>query len=151
MLAAIHKPQIIENIFYDFDRATLRPESKAALDEVVVMLRDNPNVTIEMSSHTDRVGTEAYNIGLSDRRAKSVVDYLIAAGIHPDRLTWKGYGKSRPKIVTKRIAKEFPQFEEGTELNEEFILTLEPQDQEAADQINRRTEFQVTSLEFDLE
>lgn len=151
VLAAIHKPQIIENIFYDFDRATLRPESKAALDEVVVMLRDNPNVTIEMSSHTDRVGTEAYNIGLSDRRAKSVVDYLIAAGIHPDRLTWKGYGKSRPKIVTKRIAKEFPQFEEGTELNEEFILTLEPQDQEAADQINRRTEFQVTSLDFDME
>lgn len=151
VLAAIHKPQIVENIFYDFDKATLRPESKEALDELVQMLRDNPNVTIEMSSHTDRVGTEDYNIGLSDRRAKSVVDYLIAAGIPAERLSWKGYGETQPKTVTKRIAKDYPQFEEGTTLTEEYILTLDEENQQAADQINRRTEFQVTSIDFDMQ
>lgn len=150
ILAAIHKPQVVENIFYDFDKATLRPESKQALDEMAQMLRDNPNVTIEMGSHTDRKGTDEYNVDLSDRRAKSVVDYLTAAGISSDRLTWKGYGESVPKTVTKRINREYPQFPEGTVLNEEFIETLSPEDQEAADQINRRTEFQVTSINYDM-
>ena len=149
VLASINKPQIIENIFYDFDKATLRPESKEALDAVVVMLRDNPHVSIEMGSHTDRMGSDAYNMALSERRAKSVVDYLVAAGIPADRLTWKGYGESVPKTVTKRINKEYPQFEEGTVLNEQFIESLEEEaDREAADQINRRTEFQVTSTEY---
>ncbi len=97
VLAAVHKPQVVENIYYDFDKATLRPESKTALDEMVTLLNENPNVTIEMGAHTDRVGTEEYNIGLSERRAKSVVDYLVDAGIAPDRLSWKGYGKSMPK------------------------------------------------------
>lgn len=150
VLAAVNKPQVVENIFYDFDKATLRPESKEALDEMAKMLADNPNVTIEMSSHTDRYGTAQYNIGLSERRAKSVVDYLIAAGVDPKRLTWKGYGKSRPKKVTKRINKEYPQFEEGTELTEEYILTLDPEQQSAADQINRRTEFEVTSINYEV-
>lgn len=151
ILAAINKPQVVENIFYDFDKATLRPESKAALDEMAQMLRDNPNVTLEMGSHTDRHGSDAYNNALSDRRAKSVVDYLVAAGINADRLTWKGYGESRPKTVTKRINKEYPQFEEGTVLNEEFIMGLEEEsDRDAADQINRRTEFQVTSITYDI-
>lgn len=151
ILAAINKPQVVENIFYDFDKATLRPESKAALDEMAQMLRDNPNVTLEMGSHTDRHGSDAYNNALSDRRAKSVVDYLVAAGINADRLTWKGYGESRPKTVTKRINKEYPQFEEGTILNEEFIMGLEEEsDRDAADQINRRTEFQVTSITYDI-
>lgn len=150
ILAAISKPQVVENIFYDFDRATLRDESKQALDEMASMLNDNPNVTIEMGSHTDRKGTDEYNINLSNRRAKSVVDYLVAAGIAPERLTWKGYGESTPKTVTKRINRLYPQFEEGTVLTEEFISTLSPEDQEAADQINRRTEFQVTSIDFDM-
>ena len=150
ILASISKPQVVENIFYDFDKATLRPESKQALDEMAQMLRDNPNVTIEMGSHTDRHGTDAYNEDLSDRRAKSVVDYLIAAGIAPDRLKWLGYGESRPKTVTKRINREFPQFPEGTTLNEEFVSTLSEADQEAADQINRRTEFQVTSIDYEM-
>ena len=150
MLAAIFKPQVVENIFYDFDKASLRPESKAALDEMAQMLRDNPNVTIEMGAHTDRKGTDEYNVGLSNRRAKSVVDYLVAAGISPDRLTWKGYGETVPKKVTKRINREYPQFEEGVELTEEYISTLSPEDQEAADQINRRTEFQVTSINYDM-
>ncbi|MBD5268406.1 MAG: OmpA family protein [Bacteroides sp.] len=151
VLAAIDKPQVVENIFYDFDKATLRPESKTALDEMIRMLQDNPNVTLEMSSHTDRHGSDSYNEALSDRRAKSVVDYLIEGGINPERLTWKGYGESRPKTVTKRINKEFPQFEEGVTLSEDYIMSLEDEaNREAADQINRRTEFQVTSTTFDL-
>ena len=151
ILAAINKPQVVENIFYDFDKAVLRDESKAALDEMAQMLRDNPNVTIEMGSHTDRVGTDEYTIALSDRRAKSVVDYLTSAGISADRLTWKGYGESVPKTVTPRINREYPQFEVGTVLTPEFIEGLEDEaDREAADQINRRTEFQVTSIDYDL-
>lgn len=150
VLAAINKPQVVENIFYDFDKATLRPDSKAALDEMVAMLRENPHVTIEMGAHTDRVGTEEYNMGLSERRAKSVVDYLIAAGIDPNRLTFKGYGKTQPKTVTKRINKLYPQFPEGTLLDEAFIATLSEEDRAAADQINRRTEFKVLSVDFDI-
>ncbi len=149
VLAAIDKPQIVENIFYDFDKATLRPESKAALDELTVMLKDNPHVSIEMGSHTDRMGSDEYNLDLSERRAKSVVDYLVSAGIPADRLTWKGYGETVPKTITKRLNKEYPQFEEGTVLTEEFITGLEEEaDREAADQINRRTEFQVTSTDY---
>lgn len=150
ILAAINKPQVVENIFYDFDKATLRPESKEALDEIVVMLNENPHVSIEMGSHTDRKGSDEYNIALSERRAKSVIDYLIKAGIAEDRLSPKGYGESVPKTVTKRINRDYPQFEEGTVLTEEFIETLSFEDQEAADQINRRTEFQVLSIEYGL-
>lgn len=148
ILAAINKPQVVENIFYDFDKATLRPESKEALNEMVTTLNENPNVTIEMGAHTDRKGSDEYNVNLSNRRAKSVVDYLIAAGINPERLTWKGYGENEPKKVTKRINREYPQFPEDTVLDEAFIETLSPEDQDAADQINRRTEFKVTSVDF---
>lgn len=147
ILASLSKPNILENIFYDFDKATLRPESKSALDELAQMLRDNPNITIEMASHTDRHGSDEYNIDLSHRRAKSVVDYLIESGIAADRLQAQGYGESRPKVVSKRINREFPQFPEGQVLDEEYILSLSEEDQEAADQVNRRTEFQV--LTFD--
>ena len=147
ILAAMTKPQVIENIFYDFDKATLRPESKTALDSMVMILKDNPQIVIEMASHTDRWGNDNYNLKLSDRRAQSVVDYLIAAGIDPSRLRPKGYGETRPKTVTKRIARLYPQFKEGDVLNEEYIEKLDKPDQDAADQINRRTEFQVISLQ----
>lgn len=150
ILASITKPVVVENIFYDFDRATLRPESEEALDEMARMLLDNPNVTIEMASHTDRMGSDEYNDRLSQRRAQSVIDYLIAKGITSDRLQPQGYGKRRPKIITKKLAREFPQFEEGTELTPEFIETLSPEDQEVADQINRRTEFQVLSIDYQM-
>lgn len=151
VLASISKPSVVENIFYDFDKATLRPESKDALDELAVMLEDNPNVAIEMGSHTDRMGSDDYNLALSDRRAKSVVDYLVGKGINPSRLSYVGYGKSKPKTVTKRINKEFPQFPEGEVLTPEYIENLSPTDQEAADQINRRTEFIVTAIDTDFE
>lgn len=150
VLASINKPNIIENIFYDFDKATLRPESEEVLDELVKLLADNPNITIEMASHTDRVGTEEYNLDLSERRAKAVIDYLISKGIAPERLQHQGYGKSRPKVVTKRVNKLYPQFKEGDVLTEEYISNLPPEDQEAADQVNRRTEFQVLSVDYQM-
>lgn len=150
VLASINKPNIIENIFYDFDKATLRPESEEALDELVKLLADNPNITIEMASHTDRVGTEEYNLDLSERRAKAVIDYLISKGIAQERLQHQGYGKSRPKVVTKRVNKLYPQFKEGDVLTEEYISNLPPEDQEAADQVNRRTEFQVLSVDYQM-
>ncbi|MDE6704141.1 MAG: OmpA family protein [Muribaculaceae bacterium] len=150
ILSSITKPVVIDNIFYDFDKATLRSESKTALDEMAQVLRDNPNVTIEMASHTDRHGTDEYNINLSSRRAKSVIDYLISVGIDPRRLQSQGYGESRPKTITKKLAREFPQFPEGQVLDEEYINTLSPEDQDAADQINRRTEFQVLSIDYQM-
>lgn len=150
ILPSISKPSVVENIFYDYDKADLRPESKTALNELIAVLHDNPNVTIEMASHTDRWGSDAYNINLSERRAKSVVDYLVENGISRDRLQPHGYGKSRPKTVTKRIARLYPQFKEGDILSEEFIKTLSEEDQQAADQINRRTEFSVLSLTYNM-
>lgn len=148
ILASVNKPVVVENIFYDYDRATLRPESRQGLDEMAQVLRDNPNVTIEMASHTDRHGSEQYNIGLSGRRAQAVIDYLISVGIAADRLQSQGYGKSRPKTITRKLNREYPQFPEGTVLTEEYILTLPEADQQVADQINRRTEFQVLSTDY---
>lgn len=150
ILASINKPVVIDNIFYDYDKASLRPESKAALDEMVQVMKDNPHITIEMASHTDRHGGEEYNMNLSQRRAQSVIDYLIQMGVAPDRLQAQGYGKARPKSITKKLAREFPQFAEGTVLTPEFIETLSPEDRDAADQINRRTEFQVLSINYQM-
>ncbi|WP_099464281.1 PorE family type IX secretion system protein [Parabacteroides provencensis] len=149
-LSPISKPVVIENIFYDFDKATLRPESKKALDEMIKMLNDNPNVTIELGAHTDRKGSEQYNERLAQRRAQSVVDYLIAGGISKDRLEAKGYGKSVPKVINKKMAKLYDFLTEGDVLTEEFILNLPPEQQETADQINRRTEFKVLRTNYNL-
>ena len=149
-LSPISKPVVIENIFYDFDKATLRPESKKALDELIKMLNDNPNVTIELSAHTDRKGSDQYNERLAGRRAQSVVDYLIAGGIKADRLEAKGYGESVPKTINKKMAKEHDFLHEGDVLTEEFILALPPEQQEIADQINRRTEFKVLRTNYNL-
>ena len=149
-LSPISKPVVIDNIFYDFDKATLRPESKKALDEMIKMLNDNPNVTIELGAHTDRKGTDQYNERLAQRRAQSVVDYLIAGGIEAARLEAKGYGESVPKTINKKIAKQFDFLKEGDVLTEEFILALPPEQQEIADQINRRTEFKVLRTNYNL-
>ena len=124
-LANISAPVLIKNIFYDFNKATLRPESKQALDKLVKTLNDNPNVTIELSAHTDSRGSDAYNEQLSQRRAESVVAYLIANGIAADRLTPKGYGESKPKFT------------------DDVISTLPEDEQEQYHQMNRRTEFKV--------
>ena len=149
-LSPISKPVVIENIFYDFDKATLRPESKKALDEMIKMLNDNPNVTIELGAHTDRKGTDQYNERLASRRAQSVVDYRIAGGIKAERLEAKGYGESVPKSINKKMAKQYDFLNEGDVLTEEFILSLTPEQQEIADQINRRTEFKVLRTNYNL-
>lgn len=149
-LSPISKPVVIENIFYDFDKATLRPESKKALDEMIKMLNDNPNVTIELGAHTDRKGSEKYNERLAQRRAQSVVDYLIAGGIAKDRLEAKGYGESVPKVINKKMAANYDFLNEEDVLTEEFVLKLTPEQQEIADQINRRTEFKVLRTNYNL-
>lgn len=144
------RPVVLENIFYDFDRATLRSESKLGLDGLVEILNNNPNIAIELSAHTDRKGTQEYNEELSQRRAQAVVDYLIANGINPKRLTAAGYGKLQPKEVTKQIAESFDFLNIGDILSEEFVGKLTEEQQKEADQINRRTEFKVTDHKFGL-
>ena len=150
VLPAINKPVILENVFYDFNKSTLRPESKKELDGLVNLLKLNPNVTIELSAHTDRIGSDEYNQKLSLQRAESVVAYLISQGIAKDRLEAAGYGKTQPKEVTKNLVKLHPFLKEGDILTEAFILAL-PKDQQAiCDQINRRTQFKVLSVDYGL-
>ena len=143
-LASITAPVLIDNIFYDFDQATLRPESTKALDELIQLLNENPNVTIELSAHCDYRGPAAYNKGLSQRRAESCVTYLVDHGIAPDRLSPMGYGKEKPKTVKKKLTETYPWLKEGDVLTEEFIVALEDEEkQEICNQLNRRTEFIV--------
>lgn len=86
---------VIPNIYYDYKKATLRPESEAVLDSILVFFKDNKDLTIEIGSHTDSRGNDKYNLNLSRERAKSVVDYLISKGIENDRLVAVGYGKTK--------------------------------------------------------
>ena len=150
-LANISAPTLIDNIFYDFDKATLRDSSKTALDQLVTLLNENPNVTIELSAHTDYKGSEAYNERLSQRRAESVVNYLIEHGIAADRLTPVGYGKLKPKTVKKKLTEKYPFLKEGDVLTEEFIKALKDEKkQEICNQLNRRTEFMVLRTTYGL-
>ena len=149
-LANISAPVLIENIFYDFNKATLRQESATALDELVRLLNENPNVTIELSAHTDCRGSDEYNERLSQRRAESVVSYLIAHGIAADRLTPKGYGEGKPKHIKRKVAEKYLFLKEGDVLTEEFIATLPEEQQEQCHQLNRRTEFIVLRTTYGL-
>ena len=149
-LANISAPVLIENIFYDFDKATLRPESQTALDELVKLLNENPNITIELSAHTDYKGSDQYNERLSQRRAESVVNYLIANGIAADRLTPKGYGEGKPKRIKRKVAERYLFLKEGDILTEDFITQLPEEQQEQCNQLNRRTEFIVLRTTYGL-
>ena len=150
-LASITAPVMIDNIFYDFDKATLRPESTEALDKLVVLLKENPNVCIELSAHCDYKGPAEYNKGLSQRRAESVVAYLTEHGIEADRLTPMGYGKEKPKTIRKKLTEKYPFLKENDVLTEEFIKTLENEEQqEQCNQLNRRTEFIVLRTTYGL-
>jgi peptidoglycan-associated lipoprotein len=152
LLTAIDKPIELPNIFYDFGKWDLRPESMVSLDKLVETLNDNPNVTIELMSHTDSRDTEEYNLDLSQKRAQSVVQYLIDKGINPDRLSAKGYGESTPKVVDAEIAAQNPFLKEGTALTEQYINSLATEEQkEIAHQINRRTEFRVLRTDYEPE
>ena len=149
-LASISAPVLIDNIFYAFDKATLLPESKNALDSLILMLNENPNITIELSAHTDYRGAEAYNKKLSQKRAESVVKYLINHGIAADRLTAVGYGEEKPKTIRRKVAERYPWLKENDVLTEEFILKLKPEQQETANALNRRTEFKVLRTTYNM-
>ena len=142
-LASISAPVLIDNIFYDFDKATLTPASTQALDKLVALLKENSHVTIELSAHCDYKGNSEYNKRLSQRRAQSVVDYLIAHGIEKDRLTPVGYGKERPKTIRRKLTEKYPWLKEDDVLTQDFILKQTREHQEICNQLNRRTEFTV--------
>ena len=143
-LAPISMPVLIDNIFYEFDRAELTKDSEKALDELVTLLNQNPHVTIELSAHCDYKGSAEYNKRLSQRRAESVVNYLVEHGIEAERLTPVGYGKDRPKKVRAKLAKKYSWLKEGDELTEDFIKAIDNEErQEICNSINRRTEFTV--------
>lgn len=142
-LASIQVPVLIDNIFYDFDKYSLRKESETALDELVKLLEQNPNVTIELSAHCDYKGSDAYNKKLSQKRAETVVRYLIEKGIKADRLTPVGYGKQKPKTIRKKLTEKYNWLKEGDVLTEDFIKKLDKEKQEICNQLNRRTEFIV--------
>ncbi|MCD8281664.1 MAG: OmpA family protein [Prevotella sp.] len=142
-LPSISLPVVIDNVFYDFDKATLRDESITALDRLVTMLNDNPNITIELSAHTDFRGSNEYNQRLSQRRAEACVSYLIEHGIAPERLSPVGYGEDVPKTIRKKLAEKIPWLKEGDVLSEEFINALDDEKKEICHQLNRRTEFLV--------
>lgn len=149
-LTPIDRPIELPNIFYDFGKWDLRPESMVSLDKLVETLNDNPNVTIELMSHTDSRDTEEFNLDLSQKRAQSVVDYLIGRGIAADRLTAKGYGETSPKVVDEEIVKNSPFLRAGATLTEPFINGLASEEEkEIAHQINRRTEFRVLRTDYE--
>lgn len=142
-LASISAPVLIDNIFYDFDKATLTSASTQALDKLVALLKENSHVTIELSAHCDYKGNSEYNKRLSQRRAQTVVDYLIAHGIDKERLTPVGYGKERPKTIRRKLTEKYPWLKEDDVLTQDFILKQTREHQEICNQLNRRTEFTV--------
>jgi len=149
-MTPIDRPIELPNIFYDFGKWDLRPESMVSLDKLVETLIDNPTVTIELMSHTDSRDTEVFNLDLSQKRAQSVVDYLIGKGIAADRLTARGYGETSPKLVDDVIMKDAPFLRQGSPLTEQYINSLTSDEQkEIAHQINRRTEFRVLRTDYE--
>lgn len=147
-LSAVFRPVQLENVFFDFARWDITKESERGLQELLTLLSDNPNIIIELSAHTDYVGNNQANQILSERRAQSVVDYLINAGVQPGRLMAKGYGEEQPFVVDELTHSRHPFLPLNETLTEAFILSL-PQDQQViANQINRRTEFKVLRMNF---
>lgn len=148
-LTSTAKPIELPNIFYDYDRWELRPESMAALDRLIEVLNDNPTIVIELGAHTDSRGTLEYNYDLSQKRAQSVVNYLIERGVPAERLRAKGYAQSQPKVVDEQLVQQYPFLNIGAKLNQEFIDKIQNQEQqETVHQINRRTEFRVLSTDY---
>ncbi len=149
-LPSINVPVLVRNVFYEFDKADLTPESTAALDRLTNMLKENPNVTIELAAHCDYRGNDDYNLRLSQRRAESVVRYLTEHGIKAERLTAKGYGETVPKIVNKKLLETYPFLHEGDTLTVPYILALPADQQEVCNALNRRTEFRVLRTTYGL-
>jgi peptidoglycan-associated lipoprotein len=150
-LPSVSEPVLVDNVFYDFNKATLQEASVPSLDDLVSLLNDNPYVAIELSAHTDRVGSQTFNLDLAQRRAQTVCDYLVSKGIDPDRLQPVGYGKEQPKVVDDHLHERYDFLPEGQVLDEAFVATLDAEQQEVADQINRRTEFKVLTTTWGIE
>jgi peptidoglycan-associated lipoprotein len=89
----------LRDIFFDTDRATIEPEAKATLDRNVKWLRANPSATVVIEGHCDERGTVEYNLALGERRAQAAREYLVAAGINPERISTVSYGKERPFVL----------------------------------------------------
>lgn len=149
-LSPISRPVKMENIFYEFGRWELTKASEDELDKLVKLLQDNPNITIELSAHTDMKGTDEFNNELSQKRAQSCCDYLVAHGIEKERLTPVGYGKTKPVVADKALHDKYPFIPQEQELNDLFILKLKSDQQEVCNQINRRTEFKVLKTTYKL-
>ena len=149
-LSPISRPVKMENIFYEFGRWELTQASEKEMEGLIKLLNDNPNITIELSAHTDMKGNEEFNQELSQKRAQACCDYLIKKGIEKERLTPVGYGKSKPVIADKALNKQYPFIPVDQALDEEFILKLKSDQQEICNQINRRTEFKVIKTTYKL-
>lgn len=147
-LQPIERPIVIPNIYFDVAKWELRPDAKENLNELIRILKDNPNITVELSAHTDMVGRDEANMILSENRAKSVVEYLISQGIYWDRLEAKGYGKTMPRQINEREAREYDFLKAGDVLNERFIKRLKGEDRLEAMQLNRRIEFKVLRTNY---
>jgi peptidoglycan-associated lipoprotein len=149
-LASVSKPVQVNNIFYEFGKWTLTPDSEAGIKELAKLLTDNPNITMEIGAHTDMVGSVEANNELSKKRAQEIVNYLIREGIDAERLTAVGYGENAPVVVTKELANQYPFLKENDVLNEEYVLSKAPEEQEIINQINRRTEFKVLKTTYNM-
>lgn len=149
-LSPISRPVKMNNIFFKFGSWELSPESEEGLNSLVKLLNDNPHITIELSAHTDLVGQNDANQDLSQKRAQSVVKYLINHGIEQERLTAVGYGEEKPVVVDANIHKEYNFLPLDQVLNETFILTLKKDQQEICNALNRRTEFRVLKTTYNL-
>lgn len=144
LLQIPEKPIVLPDIYYDLDKWDLLPQYQDSLMVLVNILNDNPKISIELASHTDSRASDDYNDALSQKRAESVVSFLTEKGIDPSRLTAKGYGERVPRVLQNTIVKAGYTFPAGTKLTEAFILKIKDPDQrEAAYQLNRRTEFSV--------
>ena len=149
-LNSVSKPVKMNNIFYEFGSAKLTPESTDGLNDLVKLLNDNPNITIEIGAHTDFVGTDEANLKLSLERAMSVVNYLTEHGIEPARITPKGYGETTPVVPDKALVAKYRFLKVNVPLTEEYIKKLNSEQQEIAKQINRRTEFKVLKTTYNM-
>jgi peptidoglycan-associated lipoprotein len=143
------KPIVLPDILYPLDEWILLPQYQDSLRGLVVLLNENPSLVIELRSHTDSRASNEYNDVLSQKRAQSVVDFLVTEGIDPGRMVAKGYGERVFRILDKDVKREGYLFKKGTELNDQFIYSLPAKEiQEAAFQLNRRTEFAVIAKDY---
>ena len=150
VLNPISRPITMDNIFFEFGKWDLTPASEKGLQQLVKLLQDNPNITIELSAHTDLVGDSLSNIELSQKRAQSVVNYLTKQGIDKERLTPVGYGKNKPFVADKVTHTKYAFIPVEQELTEAFILALPKEQQETCNSLNRRTEFKVLKTPYKL-